>query len=184
MANLTRKSIMEAFLLLLKKRPLNKIRVSDITEVCGVSRMTFYYHFRDIYDLTDKVIDEYLLADVEKCRSTASWKDAYLSVFTAAQKNRELVLRLVQTQEFTRINRYLNDTAYKYTLQLIESSSSGRKLDSEKIASIAEVYQCAIVGFFTNWVINGMKEDPKRKVEHLATVLSGTVDVALERMIQ
>ena len=38
---------------LLLKKPFHKITINDITEECGVSRMTFYYHFKDIYDLVE-----------------------------------------------------------------------------------------------------------------------------------
>lgn len=39
--------------LLLLKKPLNKITINDIAEDCGINRMTFYYHFQDIYDLVE-----------------------------------------------------------------------------------------------------------------------------------
>ena len=35
----------------LLKKPLDKITIHDLTEECGISRMAFYYHFKDIYDL-------------------------------------------------------------------------------------------------------------------------------------
>ena len=38
---------------LLLKKPLTKITVGDIAEECGINRMTFYYHFKDIYDLVE-----------------------------------------------------------------------------------------------------------------------------------
>ena len=41
---------------LLLQKPLNKITINDITEDCGVNRMTFYYHFKDIYDLVDWIM--------------------------------------------------------------------------------------------------------------------------------
>lgn len=36
---------------LLKKKKLSQISVKELVEICGVNRKTFYYHFRDIYDL-------------------------------------------------------------------------------------------------------------------------------------
>ena len=33
--------------------PLDKITITDITTDCGISRMAFYYHFKDIYDLVE-----------------------------------------------------------------------------------------------------------------------------------
>ena len=38
---------------LLLKKPLDKITINDLTTDCGISRMTFYYHFKDIYDLVE-----------------------------------------------------------------------------------------------------------------------------------
>ena len=35
------------------QKPLDKITISDITSDCGISRMAFYYHFKDIYDLVE-----------------------------------------------------------------------------------------------------------------------------------
>ena len=43
---------------LLLQKPLNKITINDITEDCGINRMTFYYHFKDIYDLVEWVCME------------------------------------------------------------------------------------------------------------------------------
>ncbi len=38
--------------------PLRKIRVGELCERCGVDRRTFYYHFRDIYDLAAWIFDQ------------------------------------------------------------------------------------------------------------------------------
>ena len=55
----TTKRALEASLKkLLLQKPLHKITINDITEDCGVNRMTFYYHFKDIYDLVDWIMVE------------------------------------------------------------------------------------------------------------------------------
>ena len=50
-------STKESFALALKKmmtvKPMEKITVKDLVEICGVNRQTFYYHFDDIYDLLE-----------------------------------------------------------------------------------------------------------------------------------
>ncbi|MEG1932709.1 MAG: TetR family transcriptional regulator, partial [Pygmaiobacter sp.] len=38
---------------LMQKKPLAKISVGDITAHCGINRQTFYYHFKDKYDLVN-----------------------------------------------------------------------------------------------------------------------------------
>jgi len=51
MSMLTKKALLKAFGTVLERKPFKKITVGDLTEECGISRMTFYYHFKDIYDM-------------------------------------------------------------------------------------------------------------------------------------
>ena len=51
MSNITKRALEQSLKNLLLKKPLTKITISDITADCGMNRMTFYYHFKDIYDL-------------------------------------------------------------------------------------------------------------------------------------
>ena len=53
MPNTTKSSSEESLKRLLLKKPLDKITITDITTDCGISRMAFYYHFKDIYDLVE-----------------------------------------------------------------------------------------------------------------------------------
>ena len=53
MSQTTKRALEASLKKLLLQKPLSKITVSDLTEDCGVSRMTFYYHFKDIYDLVE-----------------------------------------------------------------------------------------------------------------------------------
>lgn len=53
MSQVTKKALAAALKDQLLKKPLHKITINDITEECGINRMTFYYHFKDIYDLVE-----------------------------------------------------------------------------------------------------------------------------------
>ena len=49
MSKVTKRALEQSLKNLLLKKPLTKITIGDITEDCGINRMTFYYHFKDIY---------------------------------------------------------------------------------------------------------------------------------------
>ncbi len=51
-------AIRKNFLLLLNEKRLNKITVSELTKMAGVSRGTFYLHYKDIHDLYTKIENE------------------------------------------------------------------------------------------------------------------------------
>ena len=48
MSKLTQKAIKDSFLRLLDRKPIDHIKITDITNDCGVSRNTFYYHYADL----------------------------------------------------------------------------------------------------------------------------------------
>lgn len=52
MADETKIAIADSFRILAQSNSLSKITVQEIAKKAGVSRHTFYYHFRDIYALT------------------------------------------------------------------------------------------------------------------------------------
>ena len=51
MSNTTKLALEASLKNLLLHKSIDKITIADLTADCGISRMSFYYHFKDIYDL-------------------------------------------------------------------------------------------------------------------------------------
>lgn len=49
----TKRIIANALEEMLRNKSIDKITVSSLIEACGVSRQTFYYHFRDLMDVLE-----------------------------------------------------------------------------------------------------------------------------------
>ena len=58
MASATKKMLSISLKELLSKNTLDNITINNITDLAGVSRKTFYYHFQDIYDLLEWTLKE------------------------------------------------------------------------------------------------------------------------------
>jgi AcrR family transcriptional regulator len=52
-SNVTKNALAASMKKLMKEEPFEKISVSDICSDCGINRKSFYYHFRDKYDLVN-----------------------------------------------------------------------------------------------------------------------------------
>lgn len=61
----TRKIIMDSFVKLSGVKEFKDITVKDITTEAMINRATFYYHFKDIYDLLEKVLVEVLMVNLD-----------------------------------------------------------------------------------------------------------------------
>ena len=49
----TKRIIANALEEMLRNKSIDKITVSSLIEACGISRQTFYYHFRDLMDVLE-----------------------------------------------------------------------------------------------------------------------------------
>ncbi|MBQ8835281.1 MAG: TetR/AcrR family transcriptional regulator [Oscillospiraceae bacterium] len=56
----TDKAIMQALISLLNKKPFEKITIQDILDETPVTRATFYAHYRDKYEIAEKMLDHFL----------------------------------------------------------------------------------------------------------------------------
>ena len=72
-SNATKQAFADALRKLLEQKPFAKISVSHICEECGMNRKSFYYHFKDKYDLVNWIFDTeitkiFFRRRMEKCR--------------------------------------------------------------------------------------------------------------------
>lgn len=56
-SNITKKAIAQSLKKIMKDKPFEKISVAEICEDCGLTRKSFYYHFKDKYDLVSWIFD-------------------------------------------------------------------------------------------------------------------------------
>lgn len=54
---ITKKALATSLKDLLETMPFEKVTIADICEGCGMNRKSFYYHFRDKYDLVNWIFD-------------------------------------------------------------------------------------------------------------------------------
>lgn len=57
----TKRSIINAFIELRAKKPLEKITVKELSELAYINKATFYSHFHDIYALSEQLEEEAIM---------------------------------------------------------------------------------------------------------------------------
>ena len=87
MPNTTKAALEESLKRLLLKKPLDKITITDITTDCGISRMAFYYHFKDIYDLVEWSCLEDARIALQGKKTSSTWHEGLLQIFDAGMEN-------------------------------------------------------------------------------------------------
>ena len=72
-SSLTKRALAQAIKELMNEKPLVKISIADIVDRCQMNRQSFYYHFRDKYDLVNWIFYTELITELQN----SSNKDEY-----------------------------------------------------------------------------------------------------------
>lgn len=179
----TTKRALEASLKkLLNQKPLNKITINDITEDCGVNRMTFYYHFKDIYDLVDWILTEDAIKVMEGRRSFDTWAEAFQDILQQLQDNKTLVLNVYRSVGREQVEQYLYRLLDPMLKEFADRETTDITIQDSEKQFVIDFYKYALVGMVLEWIRRDMKTDPAVMTERLGKMIHGDLRRALCRL--
>ena len=181
MSQVTKRALEQSLKNLLLKKPLTKITVGDITDDCGINRMTFYYHFKDIYDLVEWSCLEDAKRALDEKKTYDTWQQGLLQIFKAVQENKPFILNVYRFVHREQVEKYLQPLVAQLLLNVINEEAAGITVRDEDKQFIAQIYSYMFIGLMLDWIKDDMREDPQQIVEKLSKLIKGSVSVALSR---
>lgn len=181
MADFTKKAIRNSFVKLLNEKPLKQITVRDIVDDCGVNRNTFYYHYQDIPQLVETIVQEDADFVIHEHPTVSSIEDCINAIIDFALKNKRAVLHIYRS-----VNR---DIYEQYQWKVCEHAVStylaevlGDKKITERDRSILTNYmKCICFGLVIHWLDTGMKDDIRADIHRLCELKQGDLEMMLNR---
>ena len=181
MSDLTKRALESSLKKLLKEKPLSKITIQDLTSDAGVNRMTFYYHFKDIYDLVQWCCLEDAKKYLDEKNTYAIWKESFLKIFQGVKEDKSFITAVYYSLSRDIIENYLFKITYKLLYDVVEEKSSGIIIDKKDKEFIADFYKYAFVGIVLEWIRKDMAEDPEAIINRIDILLQGDIEKALEK---
>ena len=184
MSQVTKRALEQSLKNLLLKKPLTKITINDIAEDCGINRMTFYYHFKDIYDLVEWSCTEDARKALEENKTYDTWQQGFLQIFKAVRENKPFIMNVYRNVDRERMENYLFKLTYDLIAGVVEEKSKGLDLTEEDKKFIANFYKYGFVGIMFEWIQAGMKEDIEELVNKMSLTLHNTVTTSIQNFQQ
>ena len=181
MSQVTKRALEQSLKNLLLKKPLTKITVSDIADDCGINRMTFYYHFKDIYDLVEWSCLEDAKRALDEKKTYDTWQQGLLQIFEAVQQNKPFILNVYRCVHREQVEKYLQPLVDELLIGVIEEKASGMTVRDEDKQFIAQAYGYMFIGLMLDWIKDNMCEDPQQIVDRLNRLIKGSLSAALSR---
>lgn len=175
MSNTTKLALEASLKHLMLLKPLDKITISDLTTDCGISRMAFYYHFKDIYDLVEWSCLEDTRKALRGKKTYDTWQDGLRQIFEAVLSNKPFILNAYHTLSREQIENYLFQLTYDLLRDVVEEQAAGTSLSAQKKEFIANFYKYSFVGIMLDWIKKGMKEDYEEIIRDMILTLHGNI---------
>jgi probable dihydroxyacetone kinase regulator len=94
-SSITKKALGTALKEMMSQRPLAKISVGEICKECNMNRKSFYYHFKDKYDLVNWVYHTEFIEDIQTKTYADGW-DFLLDICEYFERNRSFYTNALQ----------------------------------------------------------------------------------------
>lgn len=177
MANFTKKAIKDTFISLLKNKPFNQITVKDIVDECGVNRNTFYYHYEDINDLLENVINEETNILLKKYPTIDSIDTAIEVAIKYVLENKKTILNIYNHLDRNIYERFIMNTCEYTVSSLINSITNELNIDEKNKKFLINFVKCQFFGFCIDWLSRNLDEE---YVKEYVTYTKITKEILIE----
>lgn len=184
MSNTTKLALEASLKKLLQHKKIDKITINDLTSDCGISRMSFYYHFKDIYDLVEWICVEDGKKILQDKKTYDTWQEGMEHIFESVLENKAFILNVYSSISREKIENYLYKLTHELIANVIEEKCVGIDLAEEDKAFIADFYKYAFVGIVLDWISRGMKDEYKEIVEKMSSTLRGNITNSIRNFEQ
>ena len=163
------------------KKPLNKISIQNIVDLCGLTRQAFYYHFQDVYELLGWIYNNEAVGFLKKNINYSSWKDSYLEYLNYILENKLFCINTLNSLGRKHIEQFIYTNTSSFFIKIIDELSVGMDIKDKDKQFISDFYIPAFLGLIIKWMEDGLKITPEEMLENVSIIVDGTIYNILKR---
>ena len=172
----TKKAICRAFAELLVEKELHKITVKEIIEKADISRVTFYNHYLDVYDLHDKFEESIMLemASLVLELESLPYSEVFSKIIGFVDENRA-AFRMIFSPNGTNKMRFRMGTLLEGLLRQIYFEENEGAAGDRNVDYMIYYRAQGMILVMQKWVLDDFKESAE-VITKIMTVLDGRTE--------
>lgn len=174
-SNITKKALANALKELMTEKSFEKISVSDICDRCGMNRKSFYYHFKDKYDLVNWIFYTDFIRNMKFDSYDKGW-DVVSDLCRHFYKEKAFYRAAFKIEGQNSFKDYVLETLEPITRYFIDGSEM--IIDDEEffMTFLGDAFLSAIM----RWLREGMQLAPEEFVGKLRSLGIGLAEKVLK----
>lgn len=147
-AILTKKALADSLKKLLTHLPFNKITVTEICQECGMHRQSFYYHFKDKYELVNWIFHDEFVNPMLKNPDLIGRLKFLQEICQYFYDNRDFYRKVLAINEQNSFSEYLSHFLQKVFYQYFRNILGS----IEDIDFYIDFYTDAMISTIKRWI--------------------------------
>lgn len=188
----TKLMLAESLRNLMQKKPLDKIKIHEIVDACGVNRQTFYYHFQDIYALVEWMYQHDAVELIEKNNKAFlqgeigtedDWDSVIKALFDYIEAHRSEILSVINSRAMVYFSNFVYEGLKSGIRRIVDIKSKDLDVDEYYKNFISNFYAIALGGMVQSWLeTSGAARMSSRELINLLRItVTGNIEAALIR---
>lgn len=161
-SNITKRALAQALKELMARQPLEKISVGAICAACDMNRKSFYYHFKDKYDLVEWIFESEFVALLKDVDPADKW--AFLGTLCDYfYRERTFYIRALEVQGQNAFRDYFREFFYQ-SIEPFLSLKEESGLREDVAAFYSHFVSDAVLLAIIRWLTEGARLPPEEFV--------------------
>lgn len=161
-SNITKKALANALKELMKTKSFEKISISDICEKCDMNRKSFYYHFKDKYDLINWIFDTEFIA-VARSKSYSDVWASILDIATFFYDNQTFYRKALYIKGQNSFSEHFRNYLIPVIFERIKDALGDEAVAEFQVNFLTDAFFMA----FYRWISKNNMMPPEKFIEQL-----------------
>ncbi len=177
----TKRALSDALKNAMKTKELSRITVSELIAECSVNRKTFYYHFKNIYDLLKWTLDQEAIEVVKNFDLIVNAEEAICFIMDYTEQNSYIIIGALDSMGYSEIKRFFHKDLFSVIYSVIDSSEANMKVHiaPEFKQFLAEFYTEASAGMIIEWAKKPVNRDKETVIKNISSIFKITIPAVL-----
>ena len=181
MSSSTKEALANALRQMMSIKPIAKITVKDLVEICGVNRQTFYYQFDDVYDLLEWVLEEDADRVLPHEVVYGRWREDVMVFMDYLENNGAFTLNVYNSDSRLYMLQYLEGKMENCIRSFAVIVSEGRNVSRQDFEFVVKFYAKCAIGFIAQWMDMGMQVPKEITQDRILRIMQDSVENMLDR---
>lgn len=164
--NITKELFTDAISNLAVHKPIDKITISEICRYCGAGRQTFYYHFKDKYELINWIYQSNANQILGLSDDYENFKDNVRKIYHHFVFHKQFYIKAINMDGQNSFKAALYDHSREYYISRIVNRYGKKALTDELVFSI-EFNSYGAVNMCKKWMNGGMTLPPDEMADRI-----------------